>query len=118
MPREKSAQVFSRQTLVEITSQQSFDRVRNIGGQATVANRTRDRRMRSHRAAHAEVVSILHAAIDFDFLAFKSEVGNPVLAAAIGAAGYVQFQMLFESRQAFFEFLDQPTGKVFGLGDG
>ena len=59
----------------------------------------------------------LLSAIHLDLLAFDTDVGNPVLAATIGASGDVQFQVLLEARQPFLEFLHQPAGKTLGLGN-
>src|SRR5581483_3685469 len=73
--------------------------------------------MQSKRAADAEVVSIEQAIVDLDLLAFDTDVGDPVLAATVGAPGHVKLQVLIEIRETFFQFFDQPTGEAFGFGD-
>ena len=52
-----------------------------------------------------------------DFLSFKADIGNPVLAAGVGATGDVEFEMLIERGEAVFEFLDDPTREALGFGD-
>ncbi len=69
------------------------------------------------RAADAEVVRVLHATIDFDFLAFDAEVGDPMLAATVGASGDVQFQLLVESGQTFIQFANEPAREALGFGE-
>jgi len=46
--------------------------------------------MLTHRAAQAEVVGIRHLAFVLDLFAFKPNVRNPMLAAAVGAARHMQ----------------------------
>ena len=41
-----------------------------------------------------------------------------MLAAAVGAAGNVQFELLIELRQPLFHLFHQPARKTLGLGDG
>jgi hypothetical protein len=43
----------------------------------------------AHRSAEAEVVGVGELAFVLDLLAFDADVGDPVLAAAVGAAGDV-----------------------------
>ena len=74
--------------------------------------------MQTNRTPQAEVVSILHLAVDFQFLAFNADVGDPMLTATIGAAGDVQFQVLIEARQTLFQFLHQPSGEAFCFCNG
>src|ERR1700760_3147919 len=50
-----------------------------------------------------------------DFFAFKADVGNPMLAAAIRAAGHVQLQLLIELRNPFLDLFDQPARKALRL---
>jgi hypothetical protein len=70
------------------------------------------------RSAEAEVVGVGELALVLDLLAFDADVGDPVLAAAIGAAGDVQLELLVELRQALFELVDEPAREALGLSDG
>ena len=58
------------------------------------------------------------AVVNFDLLALDADVGDPVLAATVGASGDVKFQMLIETGQAFFQFFDQPAREALCLRDG
>ncbi len=69
-------------------------------------------------AADAEVVGVDEIGALLDFLALEADVGDPVLAAGVGAARDVQFERLIEFGDALFEFFDEPAGEGFGLGDG
>ena len=69
-------------------------------------------------AAHAEIVGVDHSAVLLDFFAFDADVGDPVLAATVGASGDVQFELLFEAGEAVFEFRGEPAGEAFGFGEG
>ena len=60
-------------------------------------------------AADAEVVGVDELAVVLDLLAFDADVGDPVLAAAVGAAGDVELELLVEAGQALFELLDEPA---------
>jgi hypothetical protein len=53
-----------------------------------------------------------------DLFAFNADVRNPMLAAAVGATSHVELQLLIESRQPFFKFINQPARKTLGLRDG
>ena len=59
--------------------------------------------MLAHCSAEAEVVRIGQLAFVLDLLAFDADVGNPVLAAAVGAAGHMQLELLIELRQPLFQ---------------
>ena len=74
--------------------------------------------MQSERPSHAEVVGIEEAIADFDLFSFDADIGDPMLAAAVWASRDVQLQVLVESRQTFFQFLDEPPRKALGLRDG
>ena len=69
-------------------------------------------------SAKAEVVGVGELAVVLDLLAFHADVGDPVLAAAVGASGYVEAELLVELRQALLELIDEPAGEALGLGDG
>ena len=72
----------------------------------------------AERTADAEVVGVDRLAVDLELLAFDPEVGDPVLAATVGASGDVKFQVLIEAGQAVVEFFDQPARKALRFGDG
>ena len=114
---EKLPQVLATGTVNRISAQQALNRIRDFGGEAAIANWPGNRLMQPNRSAEAEVVSVLHAVADFQFLAFDPDVGNPVLAAAVGASGDVQLEVLLEARQPVFQFFDQPAGKTLGFSD-
>src|SRR5271170_8221527 len=97
MPRKKLAKVFVLRTFALIRREQALDGVRNVGCGAAVANGSRNGGELPEAAAYAEVVGIDHLAVDSDFLAFNADVGDPVLAATVGAAGDVEFQLLIET---------------------
>src|SRR5258708_1161619 len=71
--------------------------------------------MKTKRATHAEVIGVNHLSVDFRFLAFNAKIGDPVLSATGGASSNGQLQMLVESRQPFFQLLNQPAGKTLGF---
>ena len=73
--------------------------------------------MFADRAAEAEVVGVDQLVAELDFFAFQADVGDPMLAAGIRAAGDMQFKLLIETRDANFEFFDQPAGETFRFGD-
>ena len=55
--------------------------------------------------------------VGLDFLALDADVGDPVLAAGIGAAGDVETELFLIVGEAVFEFLGKPAGKRFGFGE-
>src|SRR5579872_33468 len=99
MASEKLPQVLSPKPVFQITAQQSLDGIRYLVGRATVADRPSYPLVAAHGSAQAEVIGVHHAAIGLYLLALNSNVRNPVLAAAVGAAGHVQLQWLIELRQ-------------------
>src|SRR5882762_1727376 len=116
MPSEKATQIFAGRALFVEFAQQSLNSVRDVGSSATVSNRSRNRRKLAHAAAYAEVVGIHHAPVLLDLLAFNADVRNPVLPAAIRAAGDVQLELFLKSGQPLIEFLCQPARKALRLG--
>ncbi len=80
-----------------------------------IAYRSRNGCELPEASAHANVVGIDHFAVDPDFLSFDTDIGDPVLAATIGAAGDVEFQLLIETGDAFLEFGGQPAREAFGF---
>src|SRR5580658_9126415 len=113
-----SAQVFTRVASLQVATEQPFQRIRHFGCQAAVPNWPGDLLMQAYRAADAKVVSVFELAPMLDLLAFDADVGDPMLSAAIGAAGHVQLQLLVEARQPHLEFVNNPAGKALGFGNG
>ena len=68
-------------------------------------------------AADAEIVGVDQLAIDLDFLALDADVGDPVLAATIGAAGDVKFELMLEIGIAVFESFGEPASEALGFGE-
>jgi hypothetical protein len=99
-------------------AQQALDCFGDERRGAAIADGARDSGVLAYGSAEAEVVGVGELAFVLDLLAFDADVGNPVLAAAVGAAGYVELELLVESGQALFKFVDDPAGEAFGLSDG
>src|SRR5205085_5377164 len=57
------------------------------------------------------------AAFGLDLFALKADVGDPVLAATIRAAGDVQLELLIEFGKSVLEFLDKPARERLRFGD-
>ena len=112
------AQILFGLALGEVVAQQALDGFRHQRRGAAIADRARDGSVLADRSAEAEVEGVGELALVLDLLAFDADVGDPVLAAAIGAAGDVQAELLVELRQALFEFVDEPAGEALGLSDG
>src|SRR5262249_42126229 len=96
---------------------QALDGIGNVGGGATIANRSRDRGKFANASADAEVIGVDHLAVLLDFLAFEADVGDPVLAAAIGAASDVDAKLLLEAGNAVVEFVCEPTRETLRFGE-
>src|SRR5215467_328049 len=116
--REESAQRLVFAAVVLEISQEALYGVGNGGSRAAIADRPRDGRNLPEAAAHAEVVSVDQFAVLFDLLAFDADIGDPVLAAAVGAAGDVQLDLLREAGQAFVQFAGKPAREAFRFGEG
>jgi hypothetical protein len=114
---EVSAQILSRLTRLQVPTQQALQRIGYLGCQATVADRSGDLLMQAYGTANAKVVGVLEFALMLDLFAFHPDVGNPMLTAAIRAAGHVQLELLVETREPFFELIDNPASKALGLSD-
>jgi len=97
--------------------EKSRDGVGNFIGAAPKANGTRDGSDVANTAANAEIVGFDQFAIDLDFLALDADVGDPVLAATIGAAGDVQFELMLEIGMSMFESFGEPAGEALGFGE-
>src|SRR6266571_9434152 len=115
---EEFPQILSGQSLLKIALQKTLNRVRNFTRQTPVADWTSNRLMQTDCTADAEVVGILEPSSDFNFLAFNPNVCDPVLPAAVRAAGDVKLEVLLESGQAFFKLFHQPASKTLRFGNG
>jgi len=98
--------------------EEAFDSVGNFLCGAAIADGARDTGVGTDSTTDAEVVGVDHLAVHPGFLAFEADVGGPMLAAAIGAAGDVQLQLLLIIREAIFELISEPTGEGFRFGEG
>src|SRR5262252_5685431 len=116
MPGKKPAQVFAGDSAINIGAQQAFNGVRNFFRGAAIAHRTSEASVLANGATEAEVISVLDGAVDFDFLAFETDVGDAVLPAAVRATGHVEFELLVEGGQTLIQLFDQPARKRLGLG--
>src|SRR5579864_4800792 len=101
--------------LIEIAAQQTLNGIWHFAGRAPVTHGTAKPCMLADGAPKAEVISILNAAVNFELLAFQSDIGNAMLAATVGAARYVELQLLIKFRDALFQLLNQPAGESFGF---
>src|SRR5579862_370457 len=115
---EPGAEILIFPAALDVFAQEPLDSVRDKRSSATVADGTGDAGVLSYGSAQAKVVGIRQLAFMLDFLSFDADVGNPVLAAAVGTAGDMKPKLLIKLWQALFEFLDKPTGKAFCLRDG
>src|SRR4030095_415961 len=53
-----------------------------------------------------------------DLLALEAKIGDPVLAAAVGAARHMNLQVLLESGEPRLEGAHEATREALGLGEG
>src|SRR5271169_539427 len=87
-----------------------------VGG-ATVADRPSNGGELPNTATDAEIVGVDHFAAGLDFFALDADVGDPVLAAGVGAAGDVQAKVVLIVGKSLFEFFAEPAGEGFGFGE-
>ena len=118
MWRAKHWRRFSSAARPEDNGAANAQSLREPRGGAAIANGARDGSELADASADAEVIGVDHFAVLLDLFAFEADVGDPVLSAAIGAAGDVHAKLLIEPRDAFVEFIHEPAGKALGLGDG
>ena len=116
--RKPRAQAFVGCAPAQVIAQQPLNGFGNKRRGAAIAHRPRNARVLAHGSAEAEVVGVGQLALVLDLLAFEADVGDPVLAAAVGAAGDVELELLIELRQPLFELVNQPAREALGLGDG
>ena len=53
-----------------------------------------------------------------DLLAFEANVGDPMLAATVGASGDVELELLIESGKPLLHLLHEPAAEALGFRDG
>src|SRR5208283_2090462 len=116
--QEPGAQVLFRQAAGEVVAEQTLDRFRHQRRGAAIAYRACDGSVLAHRSAEAEVIRVGELALVLDFFALDADVGDPVLSAAIGAAGDVQPELLVKRGQPLFELIHDPACKALGFRDG
>src|SRR5581483_12380012 len=107
--RKELTQVFAAEAESQIPAEQPFERLRHLARFAAVPDWPRDSLVLANRAANDEVVGVDEAAFRLDLLAFETDIGDPVLAATVGAAGDVQLELLIEFRQPVLEFFHKPA---------
>src|SRR6266849_7965832 len=112
------AEVVALSPLGQVDAEQPLDRRGHLGGRRAIANGARRRLLSAHRAADAEVVGVDHAPVHLGLFPLEADIGDPVLAAAIGTAGDVDLQMLLEARQPRFEIVHQAVRESLGLREG
>jgi len=115
MARKELAEIFFRSAIFVELLEETLDRVGDIGGGAAVAYRPGDRGEFAYASADAEIVGIDHFAVELDFFALEADVGDPVLAATVGAAGDVDAELLLEAGNAIIQLSREPTGKAFSF---
>src|SRR5579871_873324 len=115
MPREELTQVFVALAIALESIHQSLDSVWYVGGSATIADRARDGSKFANASANAEIIGIDHLSVLLDLFPFKTDVGDPVLPAAIRAAGDIDAKLLLESGNALVQFVGEPASEAFCL---
>lgn len=100
-----------------VGAEETGDGVGNFFGAAAVADGTGDGSELANGAAHAEIVGVNELAIELDFFAFDTDVGDPVLPATVGAAGDVEFDVVAKAGETVFELFGEPAGERLGFGE-
>src|SRR5204863_2365108 len=116
--RGELAEALPGPPVVEIRAQQALDRRGRLAGRYPVADRARYRLVEADGAADAEVVGVHERAVDLHLLALEADVGDPVLAARVRAAGDVDPHVAVEAGQPKFQRVDEPAREALGLREG
>jgi hypothetical protein len=116
MPREKLPQIFARLASLTEPGKKTLNGIRYIRGSAAITNRPGNRSKLSDASTDAEVISVDHPAIYFDFLALDADIGDPMLPATIGAASYVYTKLFLKIREPLLELVGKPASESFGFG--
>src|SRR6185437_6590551 len=112
------AEVFAGLPVGEVGAEEFLDGFGAVFGGGAETDRTARSGIFADRAADAEVEGIDHLAVLLDLLAFEADIGDPVLAAGVGAACDVQPDLLVETGKTVFHLADEPLGETHGFGDG
>ena len=101
----------------QVAGEEALDGVGNLGGSDAVAERTCGACIFADGAAYAKEEGIDQLAVLLDLFALETDVGNPVLAARVGAACDVEADLLVKAGEAVFELIDEPFVEALGFGD-
>src|SRR5271157_1884568 len=101
-----------------VGAEETGDGIGNFFGSAAIAHGTGDGSPFANAAAHAEIVGVHELAIELDLFALDTDVGDPVLAATVGAAGDVQLDVFAKAGETLFELFAEPAGEGLGFGEG
>ncbi len=115
---EVAAQVFTFCPFGEVAVEEALDGCGNVFSGCAVAQRTSRAGKPADGASDAEEEGVDHLAVLLNLFALEADVGDPVLAAGVGAAGDVEADLLIEAGEALFELGDEPGVEALGLGDG
>ncbi len=115
---EVGAEVFAFGAGGEVAVEEAFDGGGAVFCGGTVAQRTGGAGVFAYGSADAEVEGVDEGSVLLDLFAFEADVGDPVLAAGVGAAGDVELDLLVEAGEAVFHLGDEPLVEALGLGDG
>ena len=108
---EVGAEVFFGLAGGEVAAEQALDGGGGVFGGGAVAEGARRTGVLADGSADAEVEGVLELAVNLELLAFEADVGDPVLAAGVGAAGDVELDLLVEAGESAFHFFDEPLAK-------
>src|SRR5205823_5509084 len=115
---EELAQVLVRLPAGLVLAQQALDRGGDLRRRAAIPDLPRHALELAQRTAQEEIVGVDHPAVHLHLLPFDADVRDPVLAAAIRAAGDVDLQVLVEAGEALVQLLHEPAGEALRLRDG
>ena len=115
---EVAAEVFARGAGFKVGPEETFDGFGDVRGGGAVADGPGGSGVAADGAAYAEEEGVHEGSVLLDLFAFEADVGDPVLAAGVGAAGDVELDLLIEGGKALLHFFDEPFGEGFGFGDG
>jgi hypothetical protein len=115
---EVGAEVFALLADGEVAAEETVQSIWDILRRGAEAERSGGAGVLADGAADAEVEGVDELAVLLDLLALEADVGDPVLAAGVGAAGDVELDLLIEAGEAILHLGDEPLGEALGLGDG
>src|SRR5260221_4375358 len=118
LPAEKLAQRLVSDAISFESPQQTLDRRWHFAGRAAITDRPRDRCMAAESATDAEVIRVDKLVTGAHLLAFDADVRDPMLPAAVRAAGDVDFELLAVLGEPMIELLNEPAREALRLSDG